>query len=73
MSTQNAIRFLRIKELIAMIGIGKSSIYDRLDTHSPRHDPDFPKPIKLGVSTTVWVSNEVIAWMNKQIMIARQQ
>ena len=56
-------RVLRIKQLISMVGLAKSTIYDYLDPKSPRHDPSFPKPIKLGASAVGWLENEVQRWL----------
>ncbi|WP_231982598.1 helix-turn-helix transcriptional regulator [Pseudomonas mucidolens] len=41
-------RILRLKQLSERIGLGRSTIYDRMDAQSPRYDATFPKPIKLG-------------------------
>ncbi|WP_410497692.1 helix-turn-helix transcriptional regulator [Chitinibacter sp. S2-10] len=73
MATEKTVRFLRIKELAKMIGMGKSSIYDRLNPKSKRYEPTFPRPIKLGVGTTVWASDEVESWMAQQIAAARME
>jgi prophage regulatory protein len=40
--------FIRLSELKKRIGLCRSAIYDRLDPTSPRHDPSFPRLVKLG-------------------------
>jgi len=42
-------RILRMGEFQSVVGIkARSAVYDRLNEKSPRYDPDFPKPIKIG-------------------------
>lgn len=65
-------RILRIKQLIETIGLGKSTVYDYLDPKSPRYDPTFPKPVKLGVSAVGWVEEEVGAWLELKISMCRE-
>lgn len=52
------IQMLRLHELIKLIGLSRSSIYDRLNPRSKRYDPDFPKPIKLNRASR-WLLSEV--------------
>lgn len=56
-------RILRIQELKNRIGLGRSTIYDRLDQNSPRYDATFPKPLKIGMSAVGWLEDEVEAWI----------
>lgn len=51
-------QILRMKQLVARLSISKSSIYDRLNPRSPRHDSAFPQPIKIG-SATAFLAHEV--------------
>lgn len=65
MSTQSAPhpRILRLKQLTERIGLGRSTIYDRMDVQSPRYDATFPKPIKLGTAAIGWIESEITAWI----------
>jgi len=56
-------RILRLKQLTERIGLGRSTIYDRMDVKSPRYDATFPKPIKLGASAIGWVDSEITTWI----------
>lgn len=60
-------RILRIKQLSEIIGLARSTIYDYLDPRSPRHDPTFPKPIKLGTSAVGWLETEINQWIGLKI------
>lgn len=73
MATATSIRILRFKDLSTKIGLRSSSIYDRLNKNSPRFDPTFPKPIKLGQSSAIgFVESEVDAWLEVQIEASRK-
>ena len=55
--------YLRIDELAAYLKISESTIYDRLNTNSPRYDPAFPTQRRLGLNTVVWLRSEIDAWV----------
>lgn len=57
---------LRRRQLLARIQLSNSSLYDKLDPRSPRHDPTFPRPIKLGASAIGFIESEVNAWLTAQ-------
>lgn len=57
-------RIIRIKELTSLIGLSRSTIYDRLNPKSQRFDPSFPKPVKLGSSAIGWHAGDVAIWIN---------
>jgi len=60
-------RILRLKQLTERIGLGRSTIYDRMDTQSPRYDATFPKPIKLGASAIGWIDSEITTWIEQRM------
>lgn len=60
-------RILRLKQLSKRIGLGRSTIYDRMDARSSRYDATFPKPIKLGAAAIGWIDSEVTAWIEQRI------
>jgi prophage regulatory protein len=69
MNTQSVppLKILRLKQVVERIGLGRSTIYDRMDTQSPRHDATFPKPIKLGASAIGWIDSEITVWIEQRI------
>lgn len=69
MSTQTVFqpKILRLKQLTERIGLGRSTIYDRMDAQSPRYDATFPKPIKLGPAAIGWIDSEITAWIVQRI------
>ncbi len=57
---------LRLPMVIFLTGLSRSSIYDRMNSNSPRHDPTFPKPHRLnscGRSAVAWYAHEIQAWI----------
>ncbi|PIB50725.1 AlpA family transcriptional regulator [Pseudomonas sp. 2995-1] len=64
-------RVLRLKQLSERIGLGRSTIYDRMDAQSPRYDATFPKPIKLGAAAIGWIDSEITTWI-EQRMFAKE-
>ena len=54
---------LRLKEVTAFTGVSRSVIYEKLNTKSKSHDPNFPKPIKLSSNAVGWFEHEIIQWL----------
>jgi len=65
--TSCASRVLRLKHVQERIGLGRSTIYDRMDPRSPRYDRTFPKPIKLGIAAVGWIESEIDAWIGSRV------
>lgn len=60
-------RILRFKQVAALVGLGKSSIYRKVQ------EGTFPKPIKLGSErASGWISTEVYDWIDEQIRRSRK-
>lgn len=51
-------------ELGRTTGLGKTSVYERLNEESANYDPSFPKPVVLSPRCVRWRSDEVQAWMD---------
>ncbi|MCK9780077.1 helix-turn-helix transcriptional regulator [Pseudomonas syringae] len=60
-------RILRLKQVQERVGLGRSTIYDRINPKSPRYDSSFPKPIKLGASAVGWVESKVTLWIESRM------
>ena len=57
------INILRLKYVMERTGLSRSTIYDKMDLHSPRYDPTFPRKIGLGSNSVGWSKTEVDAWL----------
>lgn len=72
-SNQYSRRILRIKQVIDRTGLSRSTIYDRINSKSPRYDPSFPKPIKLNANASSntgavgWLESDIEAWIEQRI------
>jgi len=61
-------RILRLKEVMATIGLGRAAIYQM------QREGKFPRPVKIGVRAVGWIAEDVLAWIarraNRQIATA---
>lgn len=55
---------LKRKQVEAVTGLSRSTIYAKLDPKSKQHDPDFPKALSLGAQSVGWYSDEIENWVN---------
>ncbi|UVS96368.1 AlpA family phage regulatory protein [Burkholderia glumae] len=60
-------RILRLAEVSAKTGLGRSSVYNKLDERSKYFDAGFPKPISLGVSAKGWIEREIDDWIEARV------
>jgi len=60
-------RVLKLKQVTAIVGLGKSSIYRKVQ------EGTFPSPIKLGCErASGWISTEVFDWIDEQVRRSRE-
>lgn len=62
---QARMKILRTKDVIAILCIGESTLYDWLQQKSPRYKSDFPKPRKIG-SHNAWLEADIEKWLMVQ-------
>ncbi len=74
MSSQESmpLTMLRLKEVTKRTGLCRSTIYNKLDSRSPRYDASFPKQIKLGSGAVRWIEAEISFWLEECVKISRQ-
>ncbi|MBO1923788.1 AlpA family transcriptional regulator [Thiomicrorhabdus sp. 6S3-12] len=61
------ITLLTLRQLIERIGLSKSAIYRRMDPKEKLYDPTFPRPVKMGETTSRWIESEVDDWLEHLI------
>ena len=66
MNTINSPKIIRIKDVVSMVGVARSTIYDWINSKSPRFDSTFPKPIKLGKNSVGWIQHQLIEWIESK-------
>jgi len=70
-NTQAPLKMLRLKQVLELTGLSRSTVYDLLDSKSPRHDPSFPKQIKMTECSVAWIESEILAWIESRIAKSR--
>ncbi|MEI7430667.1 MAG: AlpA family phage regulatory protein [Betaproteobacteria bacterium] len=55
---------LRLKQVMERTGLARSTIYDKMNPKSPRHDPIFPKQVNLGLGSVGWLESAISTWIN---------
>lgn len=71
MNEEKCSRLIRRLRVMQITGLSRSAIYDRLNSRSPRHDAQFPRPIKIGKSAVAWVEAEVISYVGELVRRSR--
>ena len=60
-------QIIRIKEVIAVTGVSRSVIYEKLNPQSKCYDATFPKLIKLSVNCVGQSTLEVNQWIEGRL------
>ncbi|WP_426209806.1 helix-turn-helix transcriptional regulator [Massilia sp. TWP1-3-3] len=55
------VRFIRMKEVLAICGKSRSSVYEAMQKG------EFPRPVKLGGRSSGWVKSEIEQWAQARI------
>ncbi|MDH1799302.1 MULTISPECIES: helix-turn-helix transcriptional regulator [Acinetobacter] len=58
-----SIQIIRLPKVVEICGLSRSTVYEKLNPRSRRHDPTFPKPLRLGTSAIGWLQHEIEAWL----------
>ncbi|MGD8111317.1 AlpA family transcriptional regulator [Vibrio sp. TRT 17S01] len=61
-------RFLRLKEVMSLTGLGRSTIYKFM-----ADETDFPKSVPLGGRAVAWVESEIEDWMESRLSMRDNQ
>lgn len=64
-STRPGVQFIRLKEVLAICGRSRSSIYEAIKKGA------FPKPVKLQGRSSAWIKGEVEQWVVQCIRTSR--
>ncbi|WP_017005676.1 helix-turn-helix transcriptional regulator [Enterovibrio norvegicus] len=55
------IKMIRLKEVIAITGLSRSSIYSYIN------DKRFPEQVSLGYRSVAWVESEIHDWLEQKV------
>lgn len=64
--TTQPITILRLPGVLKRIGIARSTIYDWMNPKSPRYDPTFPRPVRLGQKSVGWRESDLDHWLSSR-------
>ncbi|MEW7105843.1 helix-turn-helix transcriptional regulator [Acinetobacter baumannii] len=52
-------QLISIKQVMEIVGVGRSTIYEMIDKNSPYYDPTFPKKVKITQNRIDWSAYEI--------------
>ena len=60
-------QLISIKQVIELVGVGRSTICEMMDENSPYYDPTFPKKVKITQNRIGWSAYEVHQWIENKL------
>lgn len=67
--SEPTLKIIRLKIVQERTGLSRSTIYDKINPRSPRHDPTFPKQVNLGIGSVGWYESELIHWIESRKLL----
>lgn len=67
---------LRVRHVCQLLNISRSSLYEKISPSSPRYDPTFPRPFKLGAAPSskaigFW-AEAIASWVQARIEASKR-
>ena len=68
MPGRSEMKVIRMKGLSELLSVSRSTLYDWLNPNSPRHDPTFPRSVRLSAKggAVGWLVEDVMRWLDKR-------
>lgn len=64
-------KMIRISQLLFLVPVSRTTIYDWMNPSSPRYDQTFPRPVRLAASArggaVGWREVDVLSWIKARI------
>lgn len=60
-------QLISIKQVMEIVGVGRSTIYEMIDKNSPYYDPTFPKKVKITQNRIDWSAYEIHQWIENKL------
>ena len=60
-------QLISIKQVMEIVGVGRSTIYEMIDKNSPYYDPTFPKKVKITQNRIGWSAYEIHQWIENKL------
>lgn len=61
------LQVLRLRDVTQRLGLSRSTLYDKMSPTSPRYDPSFPRPFKLGAASIGWTAASIDHWTQSRM------
>lgn len=61
------IQVLRLRQVCALTGLSRSSVYAKLSSRNKYFDSTFPQPFKLGAAAIGWNHAAIQTWLEARI------
>ena len=58
------IQVIRMKDLVVLLGLSRSTIYNKINPRSRWYDNRFPAPRRLGGASIGWLLADIEAWLH---------
>lgn len=58
------IQVIRMKDLVVLLGLSRSTIYNKMNPHSRWYDKRFPTPLRLGGASIGWLLADIEEWLH---------
>ena len=60
-------KLINLKQVVKLIGVCRSTIYEMMDENSPYYDPTFPKKVKITQNRIGWSAWEINQWIEAKL------
>ena len=60
-------QLINLKQVVELIGVCRSTIYEMMDENSPYYDPSFPKKVKITQNRIGWSAYEIHQWIERKL------
>ena len=60
-------QLISIKQVMEIVGVGRSTIYEMIDKNSPYYDPTFPKKVKITQNRIDWSAYQIHQWIENKL------
>ena len=60
-------QLINLKQVVELIGVCRSTIYEMMDENSPYYDPTFPKKVKFIQNCIGWSAWEINQWIEAKL------
>ncbi|NLN58910.1 MAG: AlpA family phage regulatory protein [Gammaproteobacteria bacterium] len=60
-------QLINLKQVVELIGVCRSTIYEMMDENSLYYDPTFPKKVKITQNRIGWSAWEINQWIEAKL------